>query len=440
MMSTRTFGSASAVSQASTSASYISHVSALRAAGRFNVTLATDSLMSQATLLDGIVVLDTTQVMAGPYCAMLLADMGARVIKVEPPSGDSTRSMAGARGNYSPAFNAVNRGKQGSVLDLNHEKGRAVFTRLARTSDILVDNYRPGVMAKLGIDYDTLRTQNPRLIYASISGHGQSGPWASKGGFDLIAQGLSGVMSVTGAAGGAPVKAGIPLTDLGAGLFALVGILAALHHRSKTGEGQHVDTSLVDAGLALSVWEVTDYFASGQVPGPLGSAHRMTAPYQAFKCADGYITIGAANDRNFAKLSRLLGRHEWITDPRFAADHQRVAHRDELAAMIEAVTAKQPMAFWLAELEKAGVPCGPILDYEDALTTPQAIAREMTVDVDHPTLGRLRTLGTPIKMSATPLNPKRRGPMLGEHTDDVLLEAGYSSDEIEQLRYKGAIG
>jgi formyl-CoA transferase len=395
--------------------------------------------MSQATLLDGIVVLDTTQVMAGPYCAMLLADMGARVIKVEPPSGDSTRSMAGARGNDSPAFNAVNRGKQGIVLDLNHEKGRAVFTRLARTSDILVENYRPGVMAKLGIDYDTLRTQNPRLIYASISGHGQSGPWASKGGFDLIAQGLSGVMSVTGAAGGAPVKAGIPLTDLGAGLFALVGILAALHHRSKTGEGQHVDTSLVDAGLALSVWEVTDYFASGQVPGPLGSAHRMTAPYQAFKCADGYITIGAANDRNFAKLSRLLGRHEWITDPRFAADHQRVAHRDELAAMIEAVTAKQPMAFWLAELEKAGVPCGPILDYEDALTTPQAIAREMTVDVDHPTLGRLRTLGTPIKMSATPLNPKRRGPMLGEHTDDVLLEAGYSSDEIEQLRYSGAI-
>ncbi|HUQ89117.1 MAG TPA: CoA transferase [Vicinamibacterales bacterium] len=396
--------------------------------------------MSQATLLDGIVVLDATQVMAGPYCAMLLADMGARVIKVEPPSGDSTRSMAGARGNDSPAFNAVNRGKHGIVLDLNHEKGRSVFTRLARMSDILVENYRPGVMAKLGVDYETLRAENPRLIYASISGHGQTGPWATKGGFDLIAQGLSGVMSVTGAAGGAPVKAGIPLTDLGAGLFALVGILAALHHRSKTGEGQHVDTSLVDAGLALSVWEVTDYFASGQVPGPLGSAHRMTAPYQAFRCADGYITIGAANDRNFAKLARILGHHEWITDARFAADHQRVAHRNELAKMIEVVTAKEPIAFWIAELEKAGVPCGPILDYEDALTTPQAIAREMTLDVEHPTLGPLRTLGTPIKMSATPLNPKRRGPMLGEHTDDVLRDAGYSSDEIEQLRSSGAIG
>jgi len=391
-------------------------------------------------LLDGIVVLDATQVMAGPYCAMLLADMGARVIKVEPPGGDSTRSMAGARGNDSPAFNAVNRGKQGVVLDLNHEKGRAVFKRLARLSDILVENYRPGVMAKFGLDYESLRVDNPRLIYASISGHGQSGPWASKGGFDLIAQGLSGVMSVTGTAEGEPVKAGVPLTDLGAGLFALVGILAALHHRSKSGQGQQVDTSLVDAGLALSVWEVTDYFASGTVPRPLGTAHRMTAPYQAFTCADGYITIGAANDRNFAKLARVLGHHEWIGDARFAADHERVAHRDELARLIEAVTSKEPRAFWIAELEKAGVPCGPILDYEDALTTPQAIAREMTVEVEHPTLGKLRTLGTPIKMSATPLNPRRRGPMLGEHTDEVLAEAGYSSDEIEQLRYSGAVG
>lgn len=377
--------------------------------------------------------------MAGPYCAMLLADMGARVIKVEPPAGDSTRSMAGARGNDSPAFNAVNRGKLGIVLDLASDRGRSVFSRLARTSDILIENYRPGVMARLGLDYETLHRENPRLIYASISGHGQDGPWAGKGGFDLIAQGLSGVMSVTGRAGEAPVKAGVPLTDLGAGLFASIGILAALQHRHQTGQGQHIDTSLVDAGLALSVWEVTDYFSSGEVPGPLGSAHRMTAPYQAFKCADGYITIGAANDRNFAKLCRVAGHPEWIADARFAADHQRVAHRDELAALIEAVTITEPKTFWIAELEKAGIPCGPILNYEDALTTPQAIAREMTVDVHHPTLGPLRTLGTPIKMSATPLNPRRRGPMLGEHTDDVLAEAGYSQDEIEQLRSTGAV-
>ena len=264
----------------------------------------------------------------------------------------------------------------------------------------MIENYRPGVMARLGLDYAALSRRIPRLIYASISGHGQTGPWAAKGGFDLIAQGLSGLMSVTGNADGAPVKVGVPLTDLGAGLFALIGVLAALHHRATTGRGQHIDTSLVDAGLALSVWEATDYFSSGQVPGPLGSAHRMTAPYQAFRCADGYVTIGAANDRNFTKLARVLGHPEWMTDARFAADHLRVQHRDELAALIDEVTAQEPRAFWIEQFDKAGVPCGPILDYEDALTTPQALAREMTVDVEHPTLGTLRTLGTPIKMSA----------------------------------------
>jgi crotonobetainyl-CoA:carnitine CoA-transferase CaiB-like acyl-CoA transferase len=395
--------------------------------------------MSQPTLLDGIVVLDTTQVMAGPYCAMLLADMGARVIKVEPPSGDSTRSMAGARGNDSAAFNAVNRGKLGMVIDLNTDKGRGVFKRLARTADIVVENYRPGVMARLGLDYESLKGDNPRLIYASISGHGQTGPWAAKGGFDLIAQGLSGLMSVTGTPTSGPVKVGVPITDLGAGLFAAIGILGALHHRSTSGTGQYIDTSLVDAGIALSVWEAAVYFDTGQVPAPLGTAHRLTAPYQAFRCADGYMTIGAANDRNFTKVARVLGHHEWLTDERFSGNHQRVANREELARLIEAETVKQPVAFWIAEFERAGIPCGPILDYEDALTTPQAIAREMTVDVEHPTLGSLRTLGTPIKMSSTPLNPKRRGPMLGEHTDEVLHHAGYSSDEIEQLRGTGAI-
>ena len=377
--------------------------------------------------------------MAGPYCAMLLADMGARVIKVEPPAGDSTRTMAGARGSDSPAFNAVNRGKLGIVLDLTEPKGRDVFIRLARTADIVVENFRPGVMARLGLDYAALCKEHPALIYASISGHGQTGPWAAKGGFDLIAQGLSGLMSVTGNAAGAPVKVGVPLTDLGAGLFALIGILGALHHRGRTGRGQHVDTSLVDAGLALSVWEVTDYFSSGQIPGPLGSAHRMTAPYQAFRCSDGYVTIGAANDRNFAKLARVLGHPEWIADARFSADYLRVQHRSELAALIDAATATEPRAYWLEQLDQAGVPCGPILDYEDALTTPQALAREMTVDVEHPTLGPLRTLGTPIKMSATPLDPRRRAPMLGEHTDDVLAAAGYSGDEIAQLRDAGAV-
>jgi formyl-CoA transferase len=284
-----------------------------------------------------------------------------------------------------------------------------------------------------------LKQDHPGLIYASISGHGQTGPWANKGGFDLIAQGLSGLMSVTGTPSSGPVKVGVPITDLAAGLFGAIGILGALHHRSKSGVGQQVDTSLVDAGLALSVWEVAVYFTTGQVPEPLGTAHRLTAPYQAFRCADGFITIGAANDRNFQKVARVLGHHEWLTDERFTGNHQRVAHREDLAALIERDTTRRPVAFWLAEFERAGVPCGPILDYEDALTTPQAIAREMTVDIDHPTLGPLRTLGTPIKMSSTPLNPKRRSPLLGEHTDQVLSQAGYSDDEIEQLRNGGVV-
>ena len=394
--------------------------------------------MSQATLLDGITVLDATQVMAGPYCAMLLADMGARVIKVEPPAGDSTRVMAGARGQDSAAFNAVNRGKLGIVLDLSQPQGREVFAHLARSADIVVENFRPGVMARHGLDYETLSKDNPRLIYASVSGHGQTGPWATKGGFDLVAQGLSGLMSVTGHPGEAPAKVGVPITDLGAGLFALVGILAALHYRSHSGRGQHIDTSLVEAGLALSVWEATHYFTTGQVPGPIGSAHRLTAPYQAFRCADGYITIGGANDRNFSRIARVLGHPEWLADDRFATNHERVENRVELAALIDAVTGTQPRAFWIDQFDQAGVPCGPILDYEDALTTPQAIAREMTLDVDHPTLGRLRAVGTPIKMSRTPLNPRRRAPLLGEHTDAVLNAAGYSDDEIEQLRIAGA--
>ena len=378
--------------------------------------------------------LDLTQVMAGPYCAMLLADMGARVIKVEPPRGDSTRHMAGATGHESAAFNAVNRGKLGVVLDLRRDDARAAFRRLASTADILVENFRPGVMAKLGLDYRALAGENPHLIYASISGYGQTGPWAGKGGFDLVAQGVSGIMSVTGEPGRPPVKAGIPVTDLGAGLFALSGILAALHYRDRTGRGQHIDTSLGDAGLALSVWEATEYFGGRGVPGPLGSAHRMSAPYQAVRCADGHITLGAANQKTFEKVAEVLGHPEWITDPRYASDTTRVTHRETLAAAIEAVTTTDTREAWLTRLEGAGIPCGPILDYAEAFDQPQARAREMALDVEHPVLGHLRTIGTPIKMSETPLDPTRRAPLLGEHTAVVLGALGYTDADIARLR------
>ncbi len=389
--------------------------------------------------LHDIRVLDVTQVMAGPFCAMLLCDMGADVIKVESPAGDSSRRMAGARGSDSASFNAVNRGKRGIVVDLKAPGGADVLRRLASHADVFIENYRPGVLGRLGLGYDALRELNPRLVYASISGYGQTGPAAHKGGFDLVAQGVSGLMSVTGEPDRPPVKVGVPLTDLGAGLFAACGILAALHARARTGEGQHVDTSLVDSGVALSVWEATELFSKGVVPGPLGSAHRMSAPYQAVRCADGYITLGAANDRIFRRLAELLGHPEWLRDERFESDSGRVENRTALANLIERVTSQQPRDYWLERLEAHDIPCGPINDYREVMRDPQVRAREMVVETRHPTLGSLSTLGTPIKLSGTPLTPGRPAPLLGQHTDEVLAAAGFGEDEITALRAAEAV-
>jgi len=383
--------------------------------------------------LDGLKVLDITQVMAGPFCAMMLADLGADVIKVEPPSGDSTRQMPGASGTDSPSFNALNRGKRSIVLDLKSGAGRDALVRLARASDILIENYRPGVMDAFGLGYAALAKENPRLVYASISGYGQTGPDRAKGGFDLIAQGVSGIMSITGEAGRAPVKAGVPLTDLGAGLFALVGILAALEYRHRSGAGQHVDTSLVDAGVALSVWEATEYFAGLGVPQALGSAHRLIAPYQAIRCADGYITLGAANERLFRRLCEVLGHPEWAAMPEFADSATRLRNRQRLTDRIEEITTTRPCAHWLELLDANDIPCGPINDYARVFADPQVVARGMVVDTDHPTLGRLKTLGSPLKLSATPPQVGRAAPRLGEHTAEVLRETGFTDAEIDRL-------
>ena len=378
--------------------------------------------MNQATggALAGLRVIDLTQVMAGPFCTMLLADFGADVIKVEPPNGDSTRTMPGAIGTDSPSFNAVNRGKRSVVLNLKTSAGVDAVKELIRDADIFVENYRPGALEKLGLGYADLSAINPRLIYASISGYGQTGPHRHKGGFDLVAQGVSGIMSVTGDAGGAPVKSGIPLTDLGAGLFATIGILAALEYRHRTGKGQQVDTSLLDAGVGLSVWESTQYFSGRGVPERLGSAHRMSAPYQAFRCADGYITLGGANDRSFHRICEVLGHPEWKAMPEFLTDGMRIRNRADLAARIEAITSTQSRAHWLELFEANGIPSGPINDYAQVFQDAQVLARELVVDVAHPTLGAIKSLGSPIKMSATPADVKRRAPLLGEHTEEVL--------------------
>ena len=387
--------------------------------------------------LEGVRVLDVTQVMAGPFCAMQLCDMGADVIKVEPPEGDSTRRMAGRSGSDSPSFNAVNRGKHGIVLDLKSAAGQAAFRRLARRADVIIENYRPGVMRRFGLDYAALSADNPSLIYASISGYGQTGPSASKGGFDLVAQGVSGLMSITGEPGRPPVKSGVPLTDLGAALFALSGILAALIYRSRSGRGQYIDTSLVEAGVALSVWEATEFFSGAGVPRPMGSAHRMSAPYQAVQCADGYITLAAANDRLFGRLCELLNRAEWSDDPDYADDTARVLNKAKLAAAIETVTREQPRQHWLDLFDANGIPCGPINDYAQVFADPQVVARGMAVEVEHPTLGRIRTLGSPIKMSETPPLVGRRAPLLGEHTAEVLREEGFSDEEIARVKSWG---
>ena len=298
--------------------------------------------MKQA--LAGVRVLEFTQVMAGPFCAMLLGDLGADVIKVEPPGGDTTRRMGKRQGMESAGYWAVNRNKRGVVLNLKDRRAQDIVRALARQTDVVVENYRPGVMAGFGLDYDSLKQEQPSLIYASVSGFGSTGPYAHKGGFDLVAQGMSGIMSVTGEAGRPPVKCGIPVTDLGAGLFAEQAILAAYIHRLKTGEGQYIDTSLLEAGVALSIWESTQYFSTGGIPEPMGSAHRMSAPYQAIRCADGYINLGAANTRTWEKFAQAIGRPElvgsvrirgrWSARPKPSSTHARNRIRDHPAAAL----------------------------------------------------------------------------------------------------------
>jgi crotonobetainyl-CoA:carnitine CoA-transferase CaiB-like acyl-CoA transferase len=385
--------------------------------------------------LKSLRVLDQTQVMAGPFCAMLLADMGADVIKIEPPGGENTRGMdLEVAPGVSAPFLAVNRNKRGLVLDLKQAAGVAILKKLVESADILIENYRPGVAARLGVDYATLSAINPRLIYCSISGFGQTGPYADRGGFDLIAQGMSGIMSATGSDGGPPVKVGVPITDLGAGLFGVFGILCALRARHLTGRGQLVDTSLFEAGLSLSAWEATEYWFTGQVPRGLGTAHRLNAPYQAFRASDGHFTVGAANQNLFPRFCALLGLEELLTDPRFDSVANRLKHRTALEALIEAVTVRHPRAHWLAKCEEAGVPAGPIYSVPEALDDPHARARGMVQELTHPVAGRVKGLGNPVKMSRTPPVMAKAAPRLGEDTDAILRELGLDEPEIARLR------
>jgi crotonobetainyl-CoA:carnitine CoA-transferase CaiB-like acyl-CoA transferase len=377
--------------------------------------------------LAGLRVLDMSQVMAGPFCCMLLGDMGADVIKIEPPGvGDQTRKSMGFRmkGEDSPGFLALNRNKRSITLNLKSQAGQKVLHRLVETADILVENGRPGVTKRLAADYDTLSRINPRLIYASISGFGQTGPWAQRAGFDLIAQAMAGIISATGLVGAEPVKSGIPVGDLGAGLFATYGILSAVIGRQATGLGQYVDTSLLDAALALSVWESTEFWATGKSPGPLGTANRMSAPYQAFSASDGKFVVGAANQKLWLSFCDVIGRPELKADPRYASNIDRVRLRSELAAELQPVFLTRTADEWVDAFLAAGIPAGPINDYAAALDNEHVRHRQAVIEIEHPVEGRFRALGFAAKLSGTPAKVRFPPPLLGEHTAEILEEIG----------------
>ena len=391
--------------------------------------------------LAGVKVLELAQIMAGPTCGMMLADLGADVIKVERvPGGDDTRRMDRPSVNgESASFMAMNRNKRGIALNLKLPSAQQALKRMAAKADVVTENYRKGTMEKLGVGYDALSKVNPGLIYVSISGYGRTGPYADKGGYDLIAQGMSGLMSVTGESGRAPVKSGGPVCDINAGVLAALGVVSAYVHRLKTGEGQLVDTSLFEAGIQQMYWQAAIYFATGEVPGPTGSAHILSAPYQAFRAADGWLTIGGANQGNWERLVRVLDAPQWLADPRFASNAERMKNLDALTVVMNERIRGRKMKDLLAALDAAGVPCGPINSIADVAADPHALAREMVVELEHPRAGRTRALGLPVKLSRTPGKVARPAPLLGQHTREVLEEFGFSAGEVDALYAQGAV-
>jgi crotonobetainyl-CoA:carnitine CoA-transferase CaiB-like acyl-CoA transferase len=390
--------------------------------------------------LEGIRVLELTQIMAGPYCTMLLADLGAEVIKIEnPQGGDDSRRMAPPYYNgESAAFLAVNRNKYGIALDIRKPEGKDLFWRLIATADVLVENFRPGTMTRLGFGYEHVHARYPSLVYCSISGFGHTGPERDQGGFDLVAQAMSGVLSFTGSPE-EPAKVGVPISDLNAGLFASHAILAALLARSRTGEGQFVETSLLEAALAYTIWESNEYWASGSVPQRLGTAHRLAAPYQVFATADGWIAIGAANQRNWERLVQVMDRSDLLHNPLFATNGDRMEH---LAALVDTLTQTlktRTTEAWLQLLKQAEVPAGPVLTLDQVYQHPQVRARNMAIEIEHPLAGRVRAIGFPVKYSRTPGQMYRPAPMLGQHTFQILESLGMSAEECRQLEADGVI-
>ena len=388
----------------------------------------------KALPLSGFRVLDLTRFLSGPYCTMVLAELGADVIKIEQPhTGDDSRRLAPKIDGESYPFAMPNRSKRSVSLDLKTEQGLAVFRRMAAEADLVIENFRPGVAKRLGIGYDDLKALREDILYCSISGFGQTGPYRDRPGFDIMAQGMVGFLRMTGEPGGRPAKVGIAINDIAAGATAIYSIMAAEMHRRATGEGQYMDISLVDAGLAWAVWESGAYFGAGEVPQPTGTRHRRSTPYQAFRTSDGYVTIGAANDRLWLRLLTALEKPEWATDPRFATLPDRMANIDELEREIEAITTTRTTDEWIKTIDQVGVPCGPVLTFDETLSDPHVIARDMIAELEHPIIGEMRTIGPPTKFSGLDFTVRGPAPWLGQHTAEVLRETGLTDDEIQAL-------
>nr|WP_312989869.1 CaiB/BaiF CoA-transferase family protein [Comamonas koreensis] len=392
--------------------------------------------------LSGLVVVELTNVMAGPVGGLLLADMGAEVVKVERlPGGDDTRrAIPPEIQGESATFMIVNRNKRGIAVDLKHPDGLQVVRRLIDKADVVIENFRPGTMEKLGLGYDVLRASNPGLIYCKITGFGLNGPYAKRAGYDLIAQGMSGIMSLTGEGPGRPpVKVGVPIGDVTAGILASTGVLAAYIERLRTGEGQYVDTSLYEASLIHTYWQVAMAFATGESAGPMGSAHPVAAPYQAIPTQDGWINIGAVSQATWVGMTRVLQLEHLLEDERFASNRERMAHRDLLISIITEAMRSNTTDHWVEKFEQAGVPAGPVRKIKDMLEDPQTLARDMVIEVDHPVAGQVQALGLPIKFSHGNGVTRRGAPQYGEHTAEVLQELGYSSDDIAALAASQAV-
>lgn len=392
--------------------------------------------------LQGIKVIDFSQILAGPFCTMLLADMGADVVKVEKPNGgdDTRRYGPPFIEGESAAFLTLNRNKRSIVLDLKSEQGLGVVRRMLADADVMLHNFRPGVVERMGLGYDDVSALNPAIVYCAVSGFGATGPYSRRAGFDLVAQGMSGLMSVNGFPDAPPAKVGVPMADLNTGMFCAYGILTAYINRLATGKGQHVDASLLESGMAYTLYESATYFATGEVAGPLGSAHRMIAPYQAFATQDGYINIGAANQNNWERMCRAVGRDDLLDDARFASNPERMVNIRSLTPIMEDTFRTQTTAHWVEILERAGVPCGPIYNIEQVYADPHVQSRDMAVELDHPKAGSIRNIGVAVKLSDTPGSVRTPAPLLGQHTDEVLTEFGCTDAEIAALRQSGALG